>query len=184
MGTVTALPRGRALTRSDLELMPDDGHRYELIDGTLIVTPAPSWRHQWVAGRLHLLLTAPCPEDLHVFFAPLDIGLDDHTVLQPDLLVARRSDLGTRDLPTAPLLAVEVLSPSTRRVDLTLKRSRFEAARCPSYWVVDPDEPSLTVWQLQQGTYVEVAHAVDTERAHVDAPYPLTVSPADLIARG
>ena len=79
------------------------------------------------------------------------------------------------------LLAVEVLSPSTRRVDLTLKRSRFEAAGCPSYWVVDPDEPSLTVWQLQQGTYVEVAHAVGTERADVDAPYPLTVCPADLI---
>jgi Uma2 family endonuclease len=182
MNTVTALPRGRALTRRDLEQLPDDGHRYELIDGTLIVTPAPSWRHQWVAGRLYLLLTARCPDDLHVFFAPLDIALDDGTVLQPDLLVARTSDLGARDLPTAPLLAIEILSPSTRRVDLTLKRSRFEAAGCPSYWVVDPDEPTLTAWQLQDGTYVEVAHAAGPERVDLEVPYSISLRPADLTA--
>ena len=102
-------------------------------------------------------------------------------MLQPDLLVARKSDFTARDLPTAPLLAVEILSLSTRRVDLTLKRSRFEAAGCPSYWVVDPDEPSIIVWQLQGEEYVEVARAAGTEQVHVDAPYPLTISPADLI---
>jgi Uma2 family endonuclease len=58
--------------------------------------------------------------------------------------IPRRSDLTDRDLPTAPLLAVEVLSASTRRIDLMLKRSRYEAAGCPSYWVVDPGEASLT----------------------------------------
>ena len=181
MGTVTVLPHGRALTRSDLEQMPDDGHRYELIDGTLVVTPAPSPRHQMVLARLHLLLAARCPADLGVLFAPLDVALDDHTVLQPDLLVAPRSDFTDRDLPTAPLLAVEILSASTRRVDLTLKRSRFEAAGCPSYWAVDPDEPAVTVWQLREKQYVEVAHVSGPERVDLHAPYPVTVCPADLL---
>jgi Uma2 family endonuclease len=181
MGTVTALPRGRALTRRDLEQMPDDGHRYELIDGTLIVTPAPSPRHQAASAALYLRLAANCPDELRVLYAPLDVALDEHTVLQPDLLVARKTDFTARDLPVAPLLAVEILSPSTRRVDLALKRSRLEAAGCPSYWVVDPDEPSIIVWQLHGEEYVEVAHALGTEQIEVDAPYPLTISPADLI---
>jgi len=132
MGTVTTLPRRRALTRDDLDAMPDDGHRYELIDGALIVTPAPSPRHQIVLAELNDVLRRACPADLLVLFAPLDVALDESSVLQPDLLVARRSALTERDLSSAPLLAVEVLSPSTRRIDLTLKRSRYEAARCPS----------------------------------------------------
>src|SRR3954469_8788645 len=114
MGTVTVLPRGRALTRADLERMPDDGHRYELVDGTLVVTPAPSPRHQIVLARLHRLLADACPADLLVLFAPLDVTLDDSTVLQPDLLVSSAADFTDRDLPVAPLLALEVLSPSTR----------------------------------------------------------------------
>ena len=113
--------------------------------------------------------------------ASLDVALDDRTVLQPDLLVARTSDFTARDLPTAPLLAVEILSPSTRRVDLTLKRSRFEAAGCPSYWAVDPDEPSVTVWELQSGRYVEVAQVAGGEQVDVDTPYPVTVCPGELV---
>ena len=182
MGTVTVLPRGRAFTRRDLERMPDDGHRYELIDGTLVVTPAPSIRHQRVVARVYTLLAARCPEGLEVLFAPLDVALAEDTVMQPDLLVARTTDFTDRDLPVAPLLAVEVLSPSTRRLDLTLKRARLEAAGCASYWAVDPDEPSVTVWRLREGRYDEVAHADGADRVELDAPYPVTVCPADLVA--
>jgi Uma2 family endonuclease len=82
------------------------------------------------------------------------------------------------------VLAVEVLSPSTRRVDLMLKRSRLEAARTPSYWVVDPDEPSLRAWRLRQGAYVEEAYVAGDERFVTDAPYPLDVVPARLVAPG
>ncbi len=80
------------------------------------------------------------------------------------------------------MLAVEVVSPSTRRVDLTLKRVRFEAAGCPSYWVVDPDEPSMTAWALQEEAYVEVAHAVDGDTVALTLPYPVSLRPADLLA--
>ena len=95
-----------------------------------------------------MLMRRQCPDHLKVLVAPFDVALADDTVVQPDLLVARRSDLTVRDLPAAPMLAVEVLSPSTRRVDLMLKRSRFEAAGCPAYWVIDPDEPPMPTQSL------------------------------------
>ncbi len=180
MGTMTTLPRSRPLTRADLDAMPDDGHRYELIDGVLIVTPAPSWQHQRVVSRLVGLLAQTCPPDMEAFVAPLDVALAIDTVMQPDVLVARRSDLGDRDLSAAPVLAVEVLSPSTRRVDLTLKRSRFESAGCPAYWVIDPEEPSLTAWQLTSGAYTEVSRVSGDEAYEASEPLAVVVRPSEL----
>jgi Uma2 family endonuclease len=180
MVTVTTLPRSRPLTRADMESMPDDGHRYELVDGSLVVTPAPSPLHQTVVLQLARLLADGCPDDQQVFVAPLDVALSDDTVLQPDVLVARRADLSERDLPAVPVLVVEILSPSTRQVDLTLKRSRYEVAGCPSYWVIDPDTPSLTAWELQNGQYVEVAYVVGNDAYHAASPYPVSVFPARL----
>ncbi len=145
METVTTLPRDRSLTRADLEQVPDDGHRYELIDGTL------------------------------------DVALADDPVLQPDLLVARRGDFTDRDLPVAPLLAVEVLSPSTRLIDADLVRARYQAAGCPSYWVVEPDEPSLTAWELEGGKHLERAHVTAAEIFTAEAPFAVSLTPARLV---
>ena len=181
MGTVTTLPRSRPLTRADLEQMPDDGHRYELIDGVLIVTPAPSYRHQDAVGHLYLLLSLACPAQLNVLLAPFDVALAEDTLMQPDLLVARRDAFTARDLPAAPLLAVEVLSPSTRRIDLTLKRSRLEAAGCGSYWVVDPEAPALTAWDLRDGSYVEVGSVAGRETFSARLPFPVDVVPDSLV---
>ena len=181
MTLVTTLPFGRPLTRADLEAMPDDGHRYELIDGSLIVSPAPRVRHQDVVGNLHLLLRAACPPGLKVMLAPLAVALADDTEVQPDLLVAPRSQFTERELPGAPLLAVEVLSPSTRRVDLLLKRDRFESAGLPSYWLVDPDEPSITVLELRGGSYVEVARVSGAQSCEVTQPFPVRLVPAELL---
>lgn len=178
---VTTLPRSRAMTRSDLEAMPDNGHRYELIDGTLIVSPAPSTRHQTIVLELVLLLRNACPPELKVLCAPYDVVLAEDSVLQPDILVGRRTEFTAAELPAPPVLAGEVLSPSTRRVDLTLKRSRYEAAGCPSFWVVDPAGPTVTAWALQAGRYVEVAHVAAEEEFRTTAPYPLTIVPALLL---
>ncbi|GAA3583186.1 Uma2 family endonuclease [Kribbella ginsengisoli] len=168
------------LTRDDLDRMPNDGHRYELIDGVLIMTPAPTIRHQDVVVNLLVKLKSACPSDLKVLVAPTDVVISQDTVMQPDLLVARREDFTERDLPTAPLLAVEVLSPSTRRVDLMLKFSRLEAAGCPAYWVVDPDTPELIAWELRDGTYAQVAKATGDEIARLTVPFEVSVVPADL----
>lgn len=178
---MTVLPHSRPLTADDLAAVPDDGHRYELVDGTLIVTPAPSTRHQRAVALLLKILLDAAPKDLEVLTAPFDVRLADDTVLQPDVLVCRRTDLTEQDLPTAPLLAIEVLSPSTRLVDLHLKHGRYEAAGCPSYWVVDPDEPSLRAWQLSDGAYVEVASVTGAERFSTRRPGALTFCPDDLV---
>jgi Uma2 family endonuclease len=181
MGSVTTLPRGHAYTRADLQKMPDDGHRYEIVDGTLVVTPAPSLRHQVVVVNLVVALSAARIPELRVLTAPFDVTLGDDTVLQPDIVVARRSDFTERDLPAAPVLAIEVLSHSTRRVDLTLKRSRYEAAGCPSYWVVDPDRPGVTVWELRDESYLEVAHVEGDEILEIAAPFPVGLTAAQLL---
>ena len=181
MGVTSALPRSRPLTYDDLADLPDDdGHRYELVDGTLIVTPAPSYRHQSVSLRLSVLLDAACPADLRVLTAPFAVTLGADTELQPDLLVASRADFTERDLPTAPLLAVEILSPSTQLIDLNLKKARFEKVGCPSYWVVDPVEPRVTAWELEGATYAQVADIAADESWTAERPFPVTVTPSDL----
>ncbi|MGZ0148044.1 Uma2 family endonuclease [Kribbella sp. WER1] len=175
-------PPAAPLTRADLDRMPDDGHRYELIDGILLVSPAPKTRHQIISAAIYRVLFAACPPDLLVLYAPVDVVLAEDTVLEPDLLVAPRDAFSERDLPGPPLLAVEVLSPSTRRVDLMLKFSRLEAAGCPAYWVVDPDTPSLIAWELQDGAYVQVATVTGDEAVQLTRPFDVTVVPADLLS--
>src|SRR5438067_135630 len=139
-----ALPQSVPLTVEDLEAMPDDGHRYELVDGTLIVTPAPLVLHQRTVLKLAALLLTAAGDDLDVLPAPFDYQVSETTLLQPDIIVLRRQDLRGGRLAGAPLLVIEVHSPSTRLVDLGTKRLAFEAAGVPAYWVVDPRVPSLT----------------------------------------
>ena len=186
----TFLPFGRAITRADLQALPDDGHRYELIDGVLIVTPAPRIRHQDIVFSLAVALKAAAPAHLKVLFAPVDVVLADDTVMEPDVLVAPRQDFTEFDLPTAPLLAVEVLSPSTRAFDLMVKKERLQRAGCPHYWVVDPGgqssrggsgEPSIIAWTLTDGEYVEAAQATGDESFHVTAPFEVAFTPASLL---
>lgn len=179
--TVTVLPQSRPLTADDLAAVPDDGHRYELVDGTLIVTPAPSWRHQRAVARLLRTLMDAAPDGLEALAAPFDVRLADDTVLQPDVLVCRVSDLTQRNLPVSPLLAVEVLSPSTRLIDLNLKRARYEAAGCQAYWVVDPDAPSITAWELRDGAYVEVAAVRGDEAITASHPILVSLTPRSLV---
>lgn len=173
---------GAPLTVADLADAPDDGHRYELIDGTLIVTPAPGAAHQTAVGNLHLALRAAVPDHLQVFLAPFDWVVSDSTVLQPDLMVCRRADVTPKHLAGPPLLAVEVLSPSTRSIDLGAKRLAMAAAGVATYWVVDPLAPSLTVFANDgAGTLADAAAVTAVERYETDDPYPITLTPADLL---
>jgi len=180
-GVTHALPRSAPLTYDDLQAMPDDGHRYELVDGTLIVTPAPKIPHQRVVGRLFIALTHAAPAEYEVLVAPVDYVASEHTVLEPDVLVARRSELGLDNLRHAPLLVVEVLSRSTRRIDMGTKRLVFEAAGVPSYWLVDPDEPGLTVLELEAGSYHETARVAGDEPWTAASPFPVRIVPGELV---
>src|SRR4051812_94641 len=138
MGSMTVVgPAGR-FTRADLDAMPDDGRRYELLDGAIVVTPAPTPAHQNAVVELTVLLRAAVPPDLKVFVAPLDTVLPTGDVLEPDVLVVRREVITAKDITGVPLLAVEILSPSSRRRDVGDKLTAYRDAGVPSYWVVDP----------------------------------------------
>jgi Uma2 family endonuclease len=170
----------------DLADLPDDGHRYEIIDGVLVVSGVPSMRHQRAARRLTRLLEDACPPEYEVFFAPFAVMLDIDTFLLPDVLVARVVDLTEAELPAPPVLAVEVLSPGSQTIDLNLKPRRLARAGTPTYWVVDPaKEPAkarLRAWELdQQGIYRLVADVTGNETYTAMLPYPVTVRPADLV---
>jgi Uma2 family endonuclease len=184
MTAMAVMPReSRDWTVADLDLVPDDGLQYELLDGMLLVTPAPVPQHQRAAARLHLLLGPACPAGMEVFFAPLDWQPDLRTSLQPDLLVVREEDIGAKNISAPLLLAVEVLSPSTRRKDLVLKRSKYEDCKVPSYWVVDPEEPSVAVHELRDGRYLETGRAGGSSELRVELPFPLTITPSLLVNR-
>ncbi|HKR48847.1 MAG TPA: Uma2 family endonuclease [Pseudonocardiaceae bacterium] len=174
---------GRPFTVHDLEAMPDDGHRYELIDGVLIVTPAPGWYHQESSAALLGQLRNACPAEFRVLAAPFGVRTSVRNELQPDILVARYVDLTPKNLPVAPVLAVEVLSASTALNDLNNKKAAYERMGVASYWVVDPEPPGgLTVFELDsQGRYQEVARVCGDEKFTTERPFPITIIPARLL---
>ncbi len=175
------IPQGRPFTVDDLEAMPDDGNRYELIDGMLVVSPAPGMRHQKIVAKLVATLDAVCPDRIHVFPAPFAVRTSVTTELQPDVLVAREEDLTEKLLPVAPVLAVEVLSPSSVINDLNNKKSAYERMGVASYWVVDPQAPSITVFELSDGRYEQTAEVKDTDVLSVERPFPVRIMPRDLL---
>jgi Uma2 family endonuclease len=185
MSNMAALVAGRPYTRADLEHTPEDGRRYELIDGVLVVSAAPGLRHQNAVVALTVQLYNSRPAGFLVVTGPFGVALADDTELQPDIIVGRQSDFTEREIGT-PALVVEVLSPSTRLFDTHVKRARFERAGIPSYWIVDPiarpAEAGLVVWELgEDGSYRQVAKAVGYEEVVLTRPYPVTIVPADLV---
>ena len=147
------------LTYADLQRFPDDNFRRELIDGELIVTPAPATRHQDSVLRLGAALLAHC--DLHggrVFVAPTDVFLSDVNVVEPDVLYVRPEHVGKVERPfvrSAPDVVVEVSSPSTRRLEIVRKRELYARFGVPEYWYVDLDADRVEVHALgeRSGAY-------------------------------
>ena len=168
-------------TVADLETLPDNGLRYELLDGTLLVTPSPTPRHQGAIVELTVLLRSACPPDHRVFVAPLDWQPDGRTSLEPDLLVVRRDRIGEKNITDAPTLVIEVLSPGTARIDRMIKFSRYAEGGIPQYWTVDPRVPSVQVFDLVDGAYVLVAEGTGSVPVSVTEPVAVTVIPQDLI---
>ena len=113
--------------------------------------------------------------------APIDYQPTDRRSLQPDLLVARRSEVGDDPISAPLLLAVEVLSPSTRSVDLLLKRGVYAESGVASCWVVDPAVPSVRALRLVAGEYAEVGAAEGEQPLELVEPFPVRVVPQDLL---
>ncbi|MEO8678964.1 MAG: Uma2 family endonuclease [Vicinamibacterales bacterium] len=129
----------RKLTYDDFLLFPDDGQRHELIDGEHYVTPSPNTRHQDLSVRLILALGNHLAGG-RLFHAPYDCVFTDFDVVEPDLLWIADDQLGIiteKHVRGVPALVVEILSPSTRRVDERIKRNLYDRVGVREYWVID-----------------------------------------------
>jgi Uma2 family endonuclease len=140
----------RHYTVDEVFAFPDDGNRYELVDGELLVTPSPAQPHQLLLGELYPCLWAYLKPHAHiarVFFAPADIIWGPREYVQPDLFVVPAEEVtgDWRDCQTL-LLAVEVVSPSSVRADRVTKRRLYQRRGVRAYWVVDPDARLVEVW--------------------------------------
>lgn len=153
------------LDYDDYADIPPDGKTYELLDGRLCVTPAPSPFHQRASKRLQRQLeTYFEARGLgEVFNAPIDLILTRHDVVQPDLVVVTDpGQVSARGIEGAPALVVEVLSPTTTRRDRTVKADRYAALGVRHYWLLDPEACRLECFRLEAGAYVLVAQTEGT----------------------
>ena len=136
-------------TVADLDQFEGQNGRYELFEGALIVTPLGTSAHQSICLRL-IMAIAPYVESrgLGVVFAPGRVVVDNRTALEPDLMVVAGppalASTSWKDLP-APVLVVEVLSPSTRSFDRIQKRQAYLRGGAAEYWIVDPSKRTVTI---------------------------------------
>lgn len=155
---MTAL--GRLLTVDDLETIPSDGKRYEIIGGELIVSPAPSERHQYLQMELAALLRDHVRQGRlgRTYVAPVDVRLSAIDQVQPDIVVLlneRRHIYTANVMHGPPDLAVEIISPSSRVTDPTVKFRLYEQHGVREYWLVDPDARTFRLFVLREGRYDE-----------------------------
>jgi Uma2 family endonuclease len=174
-----------AWTLDDLANLPEDGRRYEIVDGGLYVSPAPGLPHQFVLHRLCVALDKALPPDLAI--VP---GIDIHlgrSMLIPDVSVVVKDAVAGATLarPADVRLVVEIVSPSSVGMDRVLKPVRYAEAGIPSYWRVEPGrkdtEMTIAVYELDGDKYRETVVIEAGEQVEVDRPFRVTLAPAQLI---
>ena len=161
--------------------LPEDGNRYEVLDGELFVTPAPSWRHQGAIEYLHPLLREYVRSNALGWakLSPADLALSPRRLVQPDLFVVPwigvgepRSWAEVKEL----LLVIEVLSPSTARADRHRKRLIYQDEGVPEYWIVDLDARLVERWRPEDARAELIAETLewqprpDIESLRIDLP--------------
>ncbi len=143
-----------AFTVDDLDSMPEDGNRYELIGGAIVMTPAPEPIHQRVGGGMFVLIRDACPPGHEVFISPIDFGLPGGQRVEPDIIVVPDASVGRKRLAGPALLVVEIVSPGSTVNDRVTKREVYAQAGVPAYWIVDPRAGPLLALRLVDGGYV------------------------------
>lgn len=162
--TLTNLPGPKYWTHADVQALPEDGNRYEVIDGELIVSPSPIAFHQVVSRRLQFFFYQfEIEERGYIFNAPMDLVMPGCTPVQPDLIFLLGEQFGMikrNFIDGAPHLLVEVLSPSTARIDRIKKLRKYAQNGVHFYLLADPDNATLEVYELDGANY-RLVHALE-----------------------
>lgn len=153
-----AMPHHKVWTYEDYAALPDDGNRYEVIEGELVMAPAPRTTHQRCTANLILIVGQHVKSQGlgEIFPAPCDVVLDNRNVLQPDLIFvskARSKVVTELNLQGAPDLAVEILSPSSLRRDRIQKMRIYARHGVPHLWLLDAQAQTLEEFVLDGSTY-------------------------------
>jgi len=172
-------------TEADLLVLPDDGQRHELVEGSLVVSPPPAGRHQGVASRLLRRLADQAPPNLEVV-ETLGVRISGGSVLVPDLLVATRDALWSNESgildPVAVLLVIEIVSPGSVTMDRRTKPALYAQAEIPSFWRVELEaDLSVVTYRLDMGSYAAEESAGRGDTLKVSTPFPISLDPADLV---
>ncbi len=145
-------------TYNDYAALPNEGKRYEIVNGVLYMSPSPGWTHQEIVFEIASYLRNHLRKSGSggVFIAPLDVELAPKDVFQPDVVVllkANRDKLKDGHIVGAPDLVVEVVSPGSETHDRYRKLAAYARARIPEYWIVDPDSRTVEVLTCEGGEY-------------------------------
>lgn len=145
-------------TYADWESLPDDGNRYEIIDGVLYMSTSPSAFHQWIIKRLVTRLGTRAEELglAYIYFAPIGVIMPGCDPVQPDFVIVRagrESIIHERGIRGVPDLIAEVLSPGNRDYDEETKRDAYERAGVPEYLVIDPEQRQVKHYQLNADSH-------------------------------
>lgn len=169
-------PPARGWTTDDLDELPEDGRRRELIDGVLIVSPSPTHFHQTLSARLVVALEASCPPELYVTQA-VEVRINRRRSLIPDVLVtsaeaATRSS--SRFAPHEVVLAIEVVSPGSVTLDRFAKPALYAEAGIPFYWRIETiEEIEVRTYRLDPAVPAYVEDGVFTSMIDVPHPWPI-----------
>jgi Uma2 family endonuclease len=175
--------------RERWEQLPDDGNRYEVIDGVLFMTTAPSSFHQWIIRQITLALVGQIDRSKIglTLFSPIGLFMPGCDPVQPDIVVVRKEDIGMlhdRRIFGVPALLVEVLSPSNADVDMEIKRGAYARAGVPEYWIVRPATRDALVCSRPDpvlGNYLQSDHVASDEELR-SPTLPFRAAIADFFA--
>lgn len=179
-------PPADGWTTDDLDALPEDGLRRELLDGVLLVSPSPTDIHQIIAARLMVALEQTCPDDLQVTQA-VEVRISTRRSFIPDVLVATDEAARRRSRYYAPqevMLAVEIVSPTSQSMDRVMKPALYAKAGIPFYWLVEI-EGGLTVhtYKLEFEDEVYQPSGIFTDAIKIDQPWPIEIPMARLRPR-
>ncbi len=174
----------RPLTYDDWLGLPETNLPVDVVDGVLIMSPAPTGLHQLVLENLFAVFLETVPSGYRPAVAPRDWVLWDVPLLvrQPDLMIVTAAQARESQITERPLLAIEVLSPTSRERDLVTKPAEYAKAGLAHLWLVDPDIPEVVARRWDGNEWIEVARATADEVLMVKDPVVVSLRPADLVA--